>query len=57
MAYLTEKTCLFIGEKAVTVPVKIEVLFVEMLVRVVFSLHIKLVIMAGWLRPVQKVTW
>jgi len=30
MAYLAEKTCLFIGEKVVTVPVKIEVLFVEM---------------------------
>jgi len=47
MAYLTEKTCLFIGEKVVTVPVKIEVLFVEMYVRVVFSLHVTLVIMAG----------
>jgi len=30
MAYLTEKTCLFIGEKVVTIPVKTEVLFVEM---------------------------
>jgi hypothetical protein len=30
MAYLTEKSCVFIGEKVVTVPVKIEVLFTEM---------------------------
>lgn len=47
MAYLTEKSCLFIGENVVTIPVKIEVLFIEIKkVRVIFSLQVTLV-MAG----------
>jgi hypothetical protein len=46
MAYLTEKKCLFVGEKVVTLHVKMKS-FVKMNVRVSFGLRVSFVTTAG----------